>query len=239
MFAPALFIGAMLGGSVGAVEHHFFPGFTVTITTFALVGMGTFFASFLRVPITSIFMVIEISGNCSAALPVMVSSLIAYAISRRFEDVPLFDMLSRQDGLILPSIEERREQISLVVEDAMRVDTAILADPAETLPALASRLGDNAQAPVLLCARVGEWRLLDAGELLRLAADPLDAHTAGDIPSKGPLRMIFPDEALEEVLRWAGDWPVLPVVNRGDLGKLEGVLSLPDILHAFRKASAE
>ena len=51
--------------------------------------------------------------------------------------------------------------------------------------------------------------------------------------------MIFLDEALEEVLCWAGDWPVLPVVNCGDLGELEGVLSLPDILHAFHKASAE
>ncbi len=239
MFAPALFIGAMLGGSVGAMEHHFFPRLTVTVGTFALVGMGTFFAGFLRVPITSIFMVIELSGNYSAALPVMVSSLIAYFISRRFEDVPLFDMLTRQDGLILPSIEERREQVSLVVEDAMQVDTAIVAQPSETLAALASRIGENAQAPVLLCARVGEWRLLDTAEVLRLAADPLNAHTAADVPSKGPLPMIFPDESLEEVLRWAGDWPVLPVVNRGDLGKIEGLLSLTDILHAFRQASTE
>jgi hypothetical protein len=104
---------------------------------------------------------------------------------------------------------------------------------------LAARLGENAQDPILLRARVGEWRLLDPAEVRRLAADPLNTHTAGDIPSKGPLPMIFPDEALEEVLRWAGDWPVLPVVNRGDLGKLEGVLALADILHAFRKASAE
>ena len=239
MFAPALFIGAMLGGSVGAMEHHFFPSLTVTVGTFALVGMGTFFAGFLRVPITSIFMVIELSGNYSAALPVMVSSLIAYFISRRFQDVPLFDMLTRQDGLILPSIEERREQVSLVVEDAMGVENATIADPTEALTSLASRLRNDSQETVLLRARVGEWRLLDRGEILRLAADPLNAHTAGDIPSKGPLPMIFRDEALEDVLRWAGDWPILPVVNRGDLGKLEGVLSLPDILHAFRSVSPE
>jgi CIC family chloride channel protein len=229
----------MLGGSVGAMEHHFFPRLTVTIGTFALVGMGTFFAGFLRVPITSIFMVIELSGNYSAALPVMISSLIAYFISRRFQDVPLFDMLTRQDGLILPSIEERREQVSLVVEDAMQVDTAVVADPAEAVPSLAGRLRENSEAPLLLRARVGEWRLLDPAEVQRLANDPLNAHTAGDVPSKGPLPMIFPDEALEEVLRWAGDWPVLPVVNRGDFGKLEGVLSLADILHAFRKISEE
>jgi CBS domain-containing protein len=140
---------------------------------------------------------------------------------------------------MLPSIEERREQVALVVEDAMQAETPIVADPAEALAALAVRLGENAQTPVLLRARVGEWRLLDPAEIKRLAADPLNTHTAGEVPSKGPLPMIFPDEALEEVLRWAGDWPVLPVVNRGDLGKLEGFLALADILHAFRKASQE
>jgi chloride channel protein, CIC family len=239
MFAPVLFIGAMLGGSVGAMEHHFFPHLTVTIATFALVGMGTFFAGFLRVPITSIFMVVELSGNYSAALPVMVSSLIAYFISRRFQDVPLFDMLTRQDGLLLPSIEERREQVPLVAEDAMQLDKAIVAEPSESLVALAARLAQQQQEPVLLRMRVGEWRLLKREEIEHLASDPLNTHTAGDIPSKGPLPMIFPDEPLEEVLRWASDWPILPVVNRGDLGKLEGVLSLADVLRAFRRAASE
>jgi chloride channel protein, CIC family len=237
MFAPAIFIGAMLGGSVGAMEHYLIPSLTVTVGTFALVGMGTFFAGFLRVPITSIFMVIELSGNYSVTLPVMVSSLIAYFISRRFHDVPLFDMLTRQDGLILPSIEERREQVSLVVEDAMQRDTGIVANPTDSLSGLARSLDDNSRGPVLLRARIGEWRLLDRYEIQSLAADPLNTHTAGDIASKGPLPMIFPDEALEEVLRWAGDWPVLPVVNRGDTGKLEGVLSINDILDAFRQAA--
>src|SRR6185437_1205471 len=69
MFAPTLFIGAMLGGAVGGVEHHFFPGLTSTVGTFALVGMGTFFAGFLRTPITSVFMVVEVSGNYSMIVP--------------------------------------------------------------------------------------------------------------------------------------------------------------------------
>jgi len=184
-------------------------------------------------------MVIEVSGNYSAAVPVMVSSLIAYFISRRFQNVPLFDMLSRQDGLILPSIEERREQVSLVVEDAMKIDSSIVVDPTETLATLAARLNGQPEMPILVRPRVGEWRLLSREEIEHLAADPLNTHTAGDIASKGPLPMIFPEESLEEVLRWAGDWAVLPVVNRGDTGKLEGVLSLPDILHAFRQAASE
>jgi len=241
MFAPTLFIGAMLGGAVGGVEHHFFPGLTSTVGTFALVGMGTFFAGFLRTPITSVFMVVEVSGNYSMIVPVMISTLIAYLISRQFQKVPLFDMLTRQDGVILPSIEERREHVSLVVEDAMRADAAIIFDPDEPAAAAAQRAGAAPESPLLLRPRLGEWRLLDREALQRLAAmdEPSAPRMVSEATSKGPLPLIFPDEPLDEVLRWAGDWPVLPVVSRADLGRLEGVLSLADVLHAFRKAAAE
>ncbi len=239
LFAPTLFIGAMLGGAVGAIEHHFFPSLTGTVGTFALVGMGTLFAGFLRIPITSIFMVIEVSGSYTAILPVMVSSLIAYLISRSYHQVPLFDMLSRQDGMILPSIEERREHVSLVVEDAMRREGAIVASPHDAVQSLL-REGSAEQHPVLLmCVRVGEWCILDLEDVKRLAMDSAAKHTANEVKSKGPLPMIFPDEVLEDVLRWTGEWPILPVVNRADLGRLEGVLTLGDILHAFRMAASD
>jgi CIC family chloride channel protein len=238
MFAPSLFVGAMLGGAVGSIEQHFFPALTGTIGTFALVGMGTFFAGFLRVPITSVFMVIELSGNYTAILPVMISTLVAYLISRQYQKIPLFDMLSRQDGLVLPSIEERREQVTLVVDDAMRTDAAIVVEPVDSVTDIARVLAAEGDSPVLLRVKVGEWRLLDPAHLQGLSADASAPHTAAEVDFKGPLPMIFPDEPLEEVMRWAGDWPVLPVVNRGDLGKLEGILTLPDILTAFRKAAA-
>jgi CIC family chloride channel protein len=241
MFAPTLFIGAMLGGSVGAFEHHFFPEITSTIGTFALVGMGTFFAGFLRAPITSVFMVIEVSGNYSAALPVMLSSLIAYLISRQYEKVPLFDLLTRQDGLILPSIEEQREQVVLATEDAMRPvpGGVVVVQPTEAASALQVRISGQEGLPLLLRVRVGEFRLMDHEDLQRLAADTSGTHTAADVKSKGPLPMLFPDESLAEAMKWIGDWPILPVVSRADLGLLEGVLSLPDVLKAMQKAAVE
>ena len=82
--------------------------------------MGTLFAGFLRVPHTSVFMVLEVSGNYSIILPVIISNTIAYVISRSFQPVPIFDLLSRQDGMELPSMEEMREGRTLRVEDAMR-----------------------------------------------------------------------------------------------------------------------
>ncbi len=239
MFAPTLFIGAMLGGGIGAIEHHFFPSITTSVGMFALVGMGTLFGGFLRVPITSVFMVIELSGSYTAALPVMLSSLIAYLISRQYQEVALFDMLTRQDGLILPSVEERREQEAFLVEDAMRADGAFVVRPNEPLADLSGKADAQKDLPVLLRVRMGEWRLLDKEDLQRLASDGATPHTASEVKSKGPLPLLFPDEPIEEAVRWLGDWPVIPVVSRANLGQLEGVLTFPDVLKAVRKAKAE
>jgi chloride channel protein, CIC family len=284
LFAPSLFIGAMLGGAVGTIEQHFFPHVTGTVATFALVGMATFFAGFLRIPITSVFMVIELSGSYTAIVPVVISTMVAYLISRRYQKLPLFDLIARQDGFVLPSIEERREQVVLVAEDAMRADGAIVVEPETLILEISRRMDGSVDLPVLCRAKVGEWRVLDRGQIQKLAAaasaevsvdvppaiatpaaqsrvlEPSAAgssaaralagavagvsaakvpRTASELDSKGPLPLVFPDESLEEALRWAGDWPVLPVVSRADLGKLEGVLTMADILRAFRSAAAE
>jgi len=238
MFAPVLFIGAMFGGAIGTIEQHFFPGLSGSVGTFALVGMGTFFAGFLRIPITSVFMVIELSGNYTAILPVMISTMVAYFISRRFHKVPLFDMLARQDGLVLPSIEEQREQVAPVVEKAMQRDAALIFNASDSLATILSRAELKPEQPLLMQSR-REWRLLDRERLKKLAEDKSRTYTAADADGKGPLPLLFPDLTLEEALQVVGDWPLLPVVNRADLSKLEGIITLADILRTFRNTPAE
>jgi CIC family chloride channel protein len=239
LFAPTIFIGAMLGGAVGSIEHHFFPALSATIGTFALVGIGTLFAGFLRTPITSVFMVIELSGNYTAILPVIISTMIAYGISRAYQKVPLFDLLARQDGLVLPSIEERREMTSFVVEDAMRTDGVLVAEPGDHIVEVAKRAETNPQAALLLRMRPGEWWLLDREDVMRLAPDAARTTTPIHAKSRGPVPYLFRDQSLAEALQVMGDWPVLPVASRADLAKLEGILTLSDTLHAFRKAPKE
>jgi CIC family chloride channel protein len=237
MFAPTLFIGAMLGAAIGGAEQHFFHSLSTAGGTFALVGMGTLFAGFLRAPITSVFMVIEVSGNYTAILPIMVSSTVAYLISRQYQKMPLFDMLARQEGFVLPSIEERREQVALTVEDAMRADSAIAIESNEPITEVARRAEAKPECSLLLRTKTGEWRLLLREELQRLAASADGPVLAGQAKTEGPLPILFRDQSLDEALRLAGDWPVLPVVSRANLSKLEGVIALSDILHAFRNAS--
>ncbi len=119
MFAPALFIGGMMGGAMGGLAHHYSPYGAASEEAYILVGMGTFFAGVFRAPITSIFMVFEASASYIIILPVMIANITSYLISRRLHPVPFFKMLAQLEGVNLPTAEEKRTFQPLRVEDAL------------------------------------------------------------------------------------------------------------------------
>ncbi len=119
MFAPALFIGGMMGGALGGLAHHYSPYGAASEEAYILVGMGTFFAGVFRAPITSIFMVFEASASYVIILPVMIANITSYLISRRLHPVPFFKMLAQLEGVNLPTAEEKRTFQPLRVEDAL------------------------------------------------------------------------------------------------------------------------
>jgi CIC family chloride channel protein len=237
MFAPALFIGAMLGGAVGSIEHHFFPWLTGSAGAYALVGMGTLFAGFLRAPMTSVFMVLEVSGNYSIILPVMISNTIAYLISRQYQPTSLFDLLSRQDGMDLPSMEERREEVVAHVEDAMRAYRGAVLDIDEPLGAALARADASQEDFVFVEDGKGKWYGIKKEDLRRQATQWREGATLRSVLPQVGLPHLHPDHVLEEALRRLGDLPLLPVVNRANFLKLEGVVGLSDILGAYRAAN--
>lgn len=239
MFAPTLFVGAMLGGSVGALEHHLLPHLSGPIGAYCLVGMGTLFAGFIRAPMTSVFMVLEVSGDYTIIVPVIISNTIAYVISRAAQPTPIFDELSRQSGLDLPSMEEQREQPLLRVEDAMRAPRTPMLTGEEPVKVALRELEQSTEPLLLFRLPDGMWRGITRKRLAELA-DQGDAElplkTVGAENSLAPL--LHPDHPLDTALRHIYDWPLLPVVHRADLTQLQGVVALPDILNAYRQRAA-
>ena len=240
MFAPALFIGAMLGGSVGSLEHVLFPHLGGPIGAYCLVGMGTLFAGFIRAPMTSVFMVLEVSGDYTIIVPVILSNAIAYVISRAAQPTPIFDMLSRQSGLDLPSMEEQRDVRLLRVEDAMRSPRTPLLTGEEPVKVALQELEQSTEPLLLFRLADGNWRGLTRKKLADIADQgdsELPLKTAAAHNSLAPL--LHPDHPLDTALRHIYDWPLLPVVHRADLSRLQGVVSLPDILNAYRRAAGD
>ncbi len=245
MFAPTLFIGAMLGAAVGSFEKIFFPHLTGSIGSYALVGMGVLFAAFLRVPLTSVFMVLEVSGNYSIILPVILANTIAYLISRSLQPVPIFEMLTNQDGLYLPSMEEEREESELRLEDAIEpVRYPILAGSDSMSQVLsANKEQDLLDAPYILIRCDSGWYAARKDEMERLITASLDDAEGGAAQSslqqqvgKERTPVLFPDQPLAVALPYFQRWPVLPVSNRAERGVLEGLVSLDGVLRRYQQS---
>ena len=239
MFAPTLFIGAMVGGAIGGIEHHFFPAFTGGIGAYALVGMGTLFAGFLRAPMTSVFMVLEVSGNYSIILPVMISNTIAYLISMKYQPVPLFDLLSRQDGIELPSLEESREEELLRVEDAMRTPATPPLRAEKTIEQVRGDIENSQQEWLLIYDRTRGWLLARKADVLEKGANAPPNSRLAAIVSGDSVPVVHPDHPVDLPLRKLGDRPFLPVVHRAHPERLIGIVSREDVLRAYAKTGLE
>jgi CIC family chloride channel protein len=120
IFSPALFMGAMVGGVVAHVVHPFNGPTAETVGSFALVGMGAFFAGAIRAPITSILIIFEMTGDYAIILPLMISNMISYTIAARLQPTPIYDALLEQDEVPMPKHNARLDLRTMTVEQAMR-----------------------------------------------------------------------------------------------------------------------
>ena len=102
IFAPSLFMGAMLGGAVGYIDVYVFHHPMDAIGAFAVVGMGAVFAGIVRAPMTSILIVFEMTGGYGLVLPMMIANMSAFALARHWRPIPVYEALLLQDGIELP-----------------------------------------------------------------------------------------------------------------------------------------
>jgi CIC family chloride channel protein len=233
MFAPTLFVGAMLGGAVGDLERFYFPHLTGSTGTYVLVGMGVLFAGFLRVPMTSVFMVLEVSGNYEIIVPVIVANTFAYVVSRWLQPVPIFDLLTRQDGLILPSLEEEREETILRVEDAMLSVPPVILSAQDYVDANFHRVQNSNEAAFLVRMHPSGWSTVTREQLQRFYREGKGELTLASVLPPQSLPSLYPDLPLDSALRYVNDYLIIPVVNRADSKRLEGVVSRESVFKKY------
>jgi CIC family chloride channel protein len=120
IFAPALFMGAMLGGAVGYLDVAVFHHPADSIGAFAVVGMGAVFAGIVRAPMTSILIIFEMTGGYGLVLPLMIANMSAFALARHWRHTPVYEALLAQDGIHLPHRDRTPSQLR---EPAAKVET--------------------------------------------------------------------------------------------------------------------
>jgi CIC family chloride channel protein len=234
IFGPSLFLGAMLGGAIGTVAHNLLPNHVATPGAYALVGMGTAFAGIVRAPMTSVVMIFEITRDYAVIVPLMISNLISFFIASRLQKQPIYESLARQDGIHLPSAESRQQESHRQVILAMRPATHILAadmTPQQALQEISS--SDSTAWPV--SDDRGLIGVLSFGKLQQAAAAGSETKQLKELLEGDDFPHLHVDHPLSLALERMGALQVnaLPVVNRANIHKLEGIVTLKDVLALY------
>jgi CIC family chloride channel protein len=234
IFGPALFLGAMLGGSVGTIAHGLFPTHVATAGVYALVGMGTAFAGIVRAPMTSVVMIFETTRDYAVIVPLMISNLVSFFISAKLQPAPIYEELAEQDGIHLPKDDSRTIEGQRRVMRAMRPATEILTCDMTVKAAVEIVKGSSIHA----------WPVSDkpgiVGVVGRATLEKVLSEGGGD----GTLEQFtnereFPHLHVDQTLSVALDrlgathLDALPVVSRADIHKLEGMVTLQDVLNLY------
>src|SRR5579864_1609238 len=239
IFGPALFIGAMLGGAVGTVANHILPAYTAAPGAYALVGMGAVFAGIVRAPMTSVLMIFEMTQDYAVIVPLMISNLVSLFISSRLQRQPIYEALAVQDGIHLPKAEARQRPGQRQLLSIMRAVTESL--PAElTVREAWQQVQSSVLKSWLVVGSSGVDGVINRLRLERELAQ--DAYQQmGTIVSALDFPHVHSDQSLDVALERMGanQLDVLPVVNRANVHKLEGIVTLRDVLDSYGVSTSD
>ena len=232
IFGPALFLGAMVGGSVGTVAHHFFPASTATAGAYALVGMGALFAGIVRAPMTSVLMIFEMTQDYAVIVPLMIANMISLFIASKLQHEPIYEALAVQDGIHLPSGPRHRDgqrQIAKVMQPASQLFPAEI-----TVQQALEKVPSSKLQTWLVTDQRGVIGVINLPWLELQLVEGAD-RPLGHLVDALAFPHVHSDQGLDQALERMGanQIDILPVVSRANVHKLEGIVTLQDILEAY------
>lgn len=239
VFAPALFIGAVLGGAYGKVVGMVFPGMTESSGAYAMVGMAAVFAGSARAPITAIIILFEMTQDYRMILPLMFATVVSTALAQMVEPESIYTLKLKRKGLDVRARKDENLMRAILVEEAMTPTAELTTVTPETpLMELAFWFQETGHHGFVVLAENGDLHgVVTHSDLERAMAAGSIEKTVGDICTTNVLTAYY-DETLDDALRHFGAMGVgrLPVVDRRDPKKLLGVLRRGDVIRTYSHA---
>jgi CIC family chloride channel protein len=195
--------------------------------------MGAVFAGIVRAPMTSVLMIFEMTQDYAVIVPLMIANLVSLFVASRLQHEPIYEALAVQDGIHLPSAETRQRHGRRQVMRVMRTASELL--PAELTVREALELVRSSEFRTwLVTDRRGVIGVISVSRLERELTESADKKL-GELVDALVFPHVHPDQGLDLALERMGanQIEILPVVNRADVHKLEGVVTLRDVLDAY------
>jgi CIC family chloride channel protein len=242
VFAPSLFIGAMMGAAFELLLKHLFPGIVAPEGAYALVGMAAMFAASAHAPITAVLILFELTGDYRLILPLMMTVVVATLIARPLmKGESIYTLKLSRRGVRLKRGRDIDLMEAVLVQDVMqtRHSTVNMHVPVAVLADLFLQTNQHAFAVLDDDGKLyGIVSLTDYRRVSQDGAIPTDL-TVKDIATRSMVTA-FPDENLRVVMQRMAprDLSRIPVVSREDQHELLGVVRRNDIVRAYQTETA-
>ena len=237
VFAPSLFIGAMLGGAFGELVHRLFPTITAPSGAYALVGMGAVFAGAARAPITAIIMLFEMTRDYALILPLMTAVIISALVARGLSRESIYTLKLVRRGVDIHRRGEADVLRAVTIDKVMTRDFPTIL-PTMPLSKLIEELHQSGHHGFPIVDEDGVFSGIVTLEDVEAAMSQKDPTlTAVDVATKSPI-VAYPDQSVHDALAQFGGRDVgrIPVVDRSNPKRLLGILRRHDIVRAYTKA---
>ncbi len=232
IFAPSLFMGAMLGGAFGEAVHTLWPNLTAPAGAYAIVGMAALFAGAARAPLTAVLILFELTGDYRIILPLMFAVVVSTVFARRLAQESIYTEKLVRRGILWRAGRDLNVMEMVRVGEAMTQDLSVVPEHM-TISQLVQELDRTKHHgfPVVdgNGLLVGIVTLQDVRRGLEQGK-----RTVREIYTPDPL-VLFPDQTLNDAMRLFGLRGVgrIPVVDRANPRRLLGVLRRADVVEAY------
>ncbi|WP_136798710.1 MULTISPECIES: chloride channel protein [Desulfosediminicola] len=240
VFAPALFIGSMIGGTFGAIVNRMIPDMTADSGAYASVGIGAFLAASTHAPMTAIFLLFEMTGNYRIIVPAMLVSIIGTIVAKKFCEDSIDTVDFTREGINLHEGREVSIMKTLKVGSAITEDVDFISEKANINQMLEifAQAKSGFYFPVVndRGRMVGIVSMSDIKNIIHRETSERIAQTVGSICQRSVITLT-PDDSLYKAMQLFDIKGIeeIPVVESLDDRWVVGMLKRRSVISAYNR----
>lgn len=232
VFAPMLYLGAMLGGTLGLILNFFFPSVVIEPMAYALAGMAGMLAATSFAPITGIILLFEISNDYRLILPLMITCVISFVVASSLTNYNIYTTKLARKGLDINYLRRPDVLKTICIKDVMtkNVVTVLACD---TVAQALNNVNHSSHHAFPVVTNNGEVLGMVTRKDLRWAVENKQQYKHINELLTNQLVLIMENDSLNHAVALMYDHSVgrLPVMNNDN--KLVGIISRSNIINAY------
>jgi CIC family chloride channel protein len=239
IFAPSLFIGAMLGSLLGKQFHTFYPELTADAGAYALVGMGAMVSATTHAPISAILIIFELTNDYKIIPPLMVACIISVLLAIYIKKESIYTMKLVRRGLNIFEGKDINLLKSLNVENVLNKDVQTVTDNCPFSDLINYMINSNHQEFFVVNQKkelIGQISVVQLKEFLKDEDYLSGIVIAADIANQ-PTAILYKNDNLDLVMHQFGRYDIdeLPVLESRANKVLIGVVRRKDVIDAYNR----